>query len=82
MLSDKQIAFYFEHGYLLVEDVVSPEQLGKMQEITYDLIERSRSITENNEVYDLDEGHSDRSPKLTRIKLPHKQHPFFWELYT
>ncbi len=80
MLSPAQTEFYFENGYLLVEDVLSPQQLRKMQEITYDFIERSRSVTRSDEIYDLDEGHSDRTPRLTRIKLPHKQHPFFWDV--
>jgi len=34
MLSKKKIEFHFENGYLLVEDVASPEQLKRMQEIT------------------------------------------------
>ncbi len=62
MISAEQIEFYFEHGYLLVEDVLSAEQLRKMQEITYDFIERSRNVTESNNVYDLDEGHSRENP--------------------
>lgn len=80
MLSKEQIDSYFETGYLLIEDVLSPEQLQKMQEITYDFIEKSRGVFESNDVYDLDAGHSPENPKLTRIKLPHKQHPYFWKV--
>ena len=80
MLTSDQIEFYFENGYLLVEDAVTPDQLGQMRGITLDFIERSRSVSVSDEVYDLDEGHSSEMPKLTRIKLPHKQHPFFWEV--
>lgn len=80
MLTKEQIEFYFENGYLLVDDVVSPEQLREMQDITRDFIERSRGVTVSNKVYDLDEGHSHETPKLTRIKLPHKQHPYFWDV--
>ncbi len=80
MLKQSDIAFYNENGYLLVEDAVTPEQLDRMREITYDLIEKSRAITQSNDVYDLDDGHSAAQPKLTRIKLPHKQDPYFWEV--
>jgi ectoine hydroxylase-related dioxygenase (phytanoyl-CoA dioxygenase family) len=80
MLSKEQIEFYRENGYLLVENVVTPEQLARMREITYDFIEKSRAVTVSDGVFDLDEGHSAQSPKLTRIKLPHKQHPYFWEV--
>jgi hypothetical protein len=80
MLTSEQISAYFENGYLLVEDVVTPEQLQRMQEITHEFIDRSRHVTASNDVYDLDEGHNSETPKLTRIKLPHKQHPFFWDV--
>ena len=36
MLSKEQKSFYEDNGYLLVEDVVSPTQLAKLQSITYD----------------------------------------------
>jgi len=77
MLSSEQINFYHENGYLLVEDVVTQEQVDAMRKIAYALIEGSREVTESNEVYDLDEGHGPDSPRLTRIKLPHKQHVYF-----
>lgn len=80
MLSREQRTFYEENGYLKVENAVTATELETLRGIAYDFIERSRGITESNEVYDLDEGHSADQPRLTRIKLPHRQHPYFWEL--
>ncbi len=80
MLSRDQIDFYNENGYLMVENAVTPEQLEALQETTYRLIDASRPVTETNEVYDLDEGHSPANPRLTRIKLPHKQDPLYWDV--
>ena len=80
MLSRDQIDFYNENGYLMVENAVTPEQLKALQETTYRLIDASRPVTETNEVYDLDEGHSPANPRLTRIKLPHKQDPLYWDV--
>ena len=80
MLSAAQKAFYAENGYLLVEDVVTGAQLKKLQDITYGLIDESRTVSESNERFDLDKGHSAAAPRLTRIKLPHKQDPYFWEI--
>ena len=80
MLSREQIEFYEEEGYVLVEDAVAPGQLARLQEITHDFIERSRTVSRSDDVYDLDEGHSAQMPKLTRMKLPHKQHHFYWEV--
>ena len=79
MLSRDQIQFYHDNGYLLVEDAVTPEQLAALRRITHEFIERSREVTESDEVFDLDEGHSRAQPRLTRIKLPHRQHPVYDE---
>ena len=67
---------------MLVEDVVTGAQLKKLQDITYGLIDESRTVSESNERFDLDKGHSAAAPRLTRIKLPHKQDPYFWEILT
>ena len=80
MLSPEQIAFYHEHGYVLVEDVITADQLQALRDVTYQFIDRSRAVTESDDVFDLDEGHSSETPRLTRIKLPHKQHPVYAEV--
>ena len=80
MLNRDQKKFYKENGYLLVESVLSNEQLTAMQKITYDWIESSRNVTESDDFFDLDQGHSKEQPKLTRLKLPHKADVYFWEV--
>ncbi len=82
MLSIDQKDFYHENGYLLVENVLTETELKKLQKITYELIDKSRTISESNEAYDLDEGHCADQPRLTRIKLPHKQDPYYWDILT
>ncbi|MFC4671847.1 phytanoyl-CoA dioxygenase family protein [Seohaeicola nanhaiensis] len=80
MLTAEQKRFYAENGYLKVENAVTPEQLTRLREITYGLIDASRTVTESNAAYDLDKGHTADTPRLTRIKLPHRQDPYFWEV--
>ena len=80
MLSDAQRDFYAENGYLMVENAVTPDQLDCLRAITARLIDASRTVSESNDVYDLDKGHGPDSPRLTRIKIPHKQDPYFWEV--
>lgn len=80
MLNKEQVDFYHEYGYLMIENALSTEQLDLLQDVTHSLIEASRPVTEGNDVYDLDKGHSAEQPRLTRIKLPHKQHPAFWDV--
>ena len=54
MLTVEQTDFYEQNGYLMVEDVITKDQLNKLQDITYDFIESSRQVTENDDVFDLD----------------------------
>jgi ectoine hydroxylase-related dioxygenase (phytanoyl-CoA dioxygenase family) len=82
MLTDDEIAFYRENGYIMVENAVSPEQLAAMRQATAELMDQSRAVTESDDRFDLDEGHSAETPRLTRIKLPHKQDPVYWEALT
>ncbi|MEM7211325.1 MAG: phytanoyl-CoA dioxygenase family protein [Pseudomonadota bacterium] len=80
MLSSDDKRFYAENGYLLVEDAVTPEQLDALRAVTYRLIDESRKVTESDGRYDLDEGHSSTTPRLTRIKLPHKVDQLYWDV--
>ncbi|MDQ2088896.1 phytanoyl-CoA dioxygenase family protein [Marimonas arenosa] len=80
MVTAEQKSFYDENGYLMIEDAVTADQLAGLREITYRLIDASRAVTESDGTYDLDAGHSAEKPRLTRIKLPHRQHPYFWEV--
>ncbi|NNE22076.1 MAG: phytanoyl-CoA dioxygenase family protein [Rhizobiales bacterium] len=79
MLSQSQIEFYRHNGYLLIENALLPGQLAEMQQVTAGLIEKSRTVTGNNDLFDLEDGHSPQNPRLKRIKLPHTQHRVFWD---
>lgn len=80
MLTKKQINFYKEKGYLLVENVITKKQLNKINDMTNKLIEKSRKVKSSNKIFDLDEGHSPTNPRLTRIKQPHKVDSYFWKI--
>lgn len=77
MLTRDQKDTYDREGYLMVENLLSEADLTELRAITYDFIERSRAVQESDDVFDLDNGHCAATPRLTRIKLPHKQHPAF-----
>ncbi len=77
MLSQEQISFYHENGYLVVEDVLSAEELTALQRVTDEFVERSRQISQHNEIYDLEANHSAERPRLRRIKNPIAQHEIY-----
>lgn len=77
MLSPEQISFYHEKGYLVVEDVLSADELSALQRVTDEFVERSRAISQHNDVYDLETNHSPERPRLRRIKNPIAQHEVY-----
>lgn len=77
MLSQEEISFYHENGYLVVEDVLSAAELAALQRVTDEFVERSREITQHDDVFDLEPNHSAERPRLRRIKNPIAQHEVY-----
>ena len=77
MLNAEQISFYHENGYLVVEDVLSADELAELQRVTDEFVERSRSVSQHNDIYDLEANHSPERPRLRRIKNPIAQHEVY-----
>lgn len=77
MLTAEQISFYHENGYLVLEDVLSADELAELRRVTDEFVERSRSVSRHNDVYDLEANHSPERPRLRRIKNPIAQHEVY-----
>ena len=80
ILSKDEVNFYNEKGYLLVEDVITTNQHNEMLNLVKDFFEKSKSVNENNNIFDLEDGHCATSPRLKRIKQPHQHSDFFWDI--
>jgi ectoine hydroxylase-related dioxygenase (phytanoyl-CoA dioxygenase family) len=79
VISDKDVAFYRENGYLLVEDLLDRETRDRMKAVIADLIAKARGVTKHTDVYDLEPTHTPERPRVRRIKKPNLVHPVFWE---
>ena len=77
MLSQEQIDSYHENGYLTVENMLSADELDALQRVTDEFIDRSRLVSEHNDVFDLEPDHSPQNPRLRRIKDPINQHEVY-----
>ncbi len=75
MITEKEIQFYRDEGYLIVENVVSQTELEALRSDLARLIAESVSVSENNAVYDLEDTHSSAEPRVRRIKEPHRVMP-------
>ena len=79
-LSKDEINFYNDQGYLLVEDVISENQHKEILALVDGFFEKSKMIRENDNIFDLEDGHSSDNPRLKRIKQPHQHSQFFWDI--
>lgn len=80
MLSNAQIDQYRETGCVIVEGVLEPSEVQELRRVTDQFVERARGLTENNDVYDLEDTHTAERPRLRRIKTPDRQHPAYGRL--
>jgi ectoine hydroxylase-related dioxygenase (phytanoyl-CoA dioxygenase family) len=74
------VAFYRERGYLLVPGVLDEAELVRLRAVTDEILDRARSMRESDGVLDLDEGHTPEAPRVRRIKLVTRAHPYYREL--
>ena len=79
MLSQEQIEFFNAHGYLVVEDAISQDQLKALRDDFASWVEESRShddawgeMVNGKPRFDVEKGHSADQPALRRINAPHE----------
>lgn len=74
MLSNNQIAFYRNKGYLTVTGVFDTDELAELNQATDDFVEQSRQISENTDKLNIGPGHSATNPNLRRVLDPEMHH--------
>ncbi len=79
VLTDEQRHFYFESGYLLVENLIAQEWIDRLLNATRQMVDRGRSLTQSDAVFDLEPGHTAENPRLRRLTSPVDHHPAYWE---
>jgi phytanoyl-CoA hydroxylase len=80
MLSERDISFYREQGYIFVPDVLTAEEVATLRAVTDRVVSQAGGVSENNAVYDLESTHRPDAPRVRRIKEPHKVDPFYKQL--
>jgi ectoine hydroxylase-related dioxygenase (phytanoyl-CoA dioxygenase family) len=79
VISDRDVAFYRQNGYLLVEKVLDPSTRVRMKEVIAELVAKAKGVAQHNDVYDLEPTHTPEAPRVRRIKKPHVVNPIFWD---
>jgi len=75
MVSQSDIQFYRDCGYLVVENVVSASELAVLRSELKGIVQGASVVTESNHIYDLEDSHTADKPRVRRIKEPHKVMP-------
>ena len=77
MLNAEQIAFYHDKGFLTVENVLTSAEVAELRRVTNKFVDKSRAVSANDEVFDLEPNHSPDNPRLRRLKNPILHHPLY-----
>jgi phytanoyl-CoA hydroxylase len=76
-LTREQTRCYRVDGYLVIEDVLRSDQIDEGRQIVDEFLARSRTVNVNDEMFDLEPGHTAERPMVRRLKSPARLHPFF-----
>jgi ectoine hydroxylase-related dioxygenase (phytanoyl-CoA dioxygenase family) len=80
MLTQAQIDEYNRVGAIVVPDVLSADEVYELRRVTDEFVQKSRTLSSHDEIYDLEDSHSANEPRVRRIKTPHRRHPAYGRL--
>src|SRR5882757_8780754 len=80
MISAKDVLTYQRDGVIVVPEVLGGDALARVRSVIAELVAGSAKTLEHTDVYDLEPGHTAESPRVRRIKTPHKVHKLFDEI--
>lgn len=80
MLTQAQIDEYNEIGAIVVPDVLTPDEIAELRRVTDGFVERARFIAHHDDIFDLEDSHTQQQARVRRIKDPHMHHPAYGRL--
>jgi ectoine hydroxylase-related dioxygenase (phytanoyl-CoA dioxygenase family) len=80
MIPESMVQAYERDGVIIVPEVLDTEMLQRVRNVITELVAGAADVTEHTDVYDLEPGHTPETPRVRRIKTPHKVRPIFDEI--
>lgn len=77
LLTEDEIGFYNEQGYVVVDGLLSKEEVQYLSGIVDELVAGAADMKEGDDYYDLEPSHSPDNPRVRRLKKPIFQHEAF-----
>lgn len=78
VLTQTQREDYFRKGYLSAEGLIPRTWLDRLNQLSHEFLEASRSLSASNEGFDLGPDHSPERPHVRRLRALVDRHPDFW----
>lgn len=79
ILTQRQRESYFENGYLLVERFLDDALLERLRAAVARQVERSRTYSHSDAIFDLEPDHTAENPRLRRVSSINDQDAVFWD---
>jgi ectoine hydroxylase-related dioxygenase (phytanoyl-CoA dioxygenase family) len=76
-MTDEQVASYRREGYLAIPRFIDPARVEALRRLTEAFVDRSRSLSGTDGVFDLDPRHTAAAPIVRRIKNPADHDPLY-----
>src|ERR1700729_386269 len=80
MISEQEVQAYKRDGVIMVPEVLDAATLSHVRSVLAEPVAGAAKTLEHTDVYDLEPGHTAESPRVRRIKTPHKVHALFDEI--
>ena len=77
MLTDRQFQQYREQGYVVVESLLTAEQLAELRKVTDAFVDSARGLAASTAVIELEDSHQPEEPRVRRIKNAYHNHPAY-----
>jgi len=75
MLSPAALAAYRRDGFIVLPDILAAAEVEALRRVTDLFVDNAHNVGANNDIYDLEESHSQAEPRVRRIKAPHLHDP-------
>jgi phytanoyl-CoA hydroxylase len=80
MIPESMVEAYRRDGVVVVPEVLNADTLQQVRGVIAELVAGAANVTEHTDIYDLEPGHTPETPRVRRIKTPHKVHSIFDEI--
>jgi phytanoyl-CoA hydroxylase len=77
MLSQTDLAAYRRDGFIVLPNILRSDEVEALRRVTDEFVRKARTVSANDEIYDLEDSHSAAEPRVRRIKTPHQHDPEF-----